>query len=104
MPSSSSRRNLKKGGAGAADYMQYVVGAPNAQVAAPGSNVIAMQNAPSGYRGGARVKKGGSTFVDLAVPAVLLYTSKVFGKRMGKGSKSKKNYSRRNRSTRRRRA
>jgi len=69
-------RRSQRGGAGAADFAQYVYGAAPAQVANPvHGNEILMRN-PAGYVGGGRSRsgagRGGSMVVDLAVPAVLL--------------------------------
>ena len=72
-------RRSQRGGAGAADFAQYVYGAAPAQVANPvqGNEILARN--PVGYVGGRRSRsgalgqvRGGSMVVDLAVPAVLL--------------------------------
>jgi len=101
-------KNMKGGQGGAAGYAEFVYGKADSQHAVSAdSNVIAMNN-PAGYaaKGGKRrQKKGGSTFVDLAVPAVLLYaqqsSSKPSKSRKTQGRKSFRKSRRSTRSIRR---
>ena len=84
------------GGAGAAQYAEYVYGKGDQQhAAAGGTNVIAMNKV-----GGRRRKRGGQgVFTDVAVPALLLYANTVYKptRKVFKGRKSQKSRSRRRR-------
>ena len=80
-----SKRVPMKGGAGAADWAAKVYGPAEAQAANPLMGNQIMVHKPMMTGGRRRRNRGGSMFVDLAVPAVLLGTQQ-----MSKPSRSKK--------------
>jgi hypothetical protein len=80
MPKKSRSMKKMKGGVGAADHAIQVFGDAGAQHAAPGGNVIAMNEVKGGSKmvslmpavvGGGK-NKGGNVLTDIAVPATLL--------------------------------
>ena len=102
------REDMKKGGAGAADYMIAVAGAPGAQQAVPvtagnGSNLLAYNaSAAASLKGGRRKRRGG-TLGEIAVPALLLVANESGKKYVNRGNTYKNRRSRRNRSRKYRR-
>lgn len=94
----NKKRNSQKktkGGTGAADYVLKVIGPVDQQTRGPDGS-IALSNAQaaiSAKTGGAKKsKKGGKgVLTNIAVPAVLLYTSNVANSLTKSNSKSFKN-------------
>lgn len=92
-----SRKSMKKGGMGAAAYMESVAGGPASQVGTNGAGGVLQYHAAPCMSGGSKRKnkRGGTMFADLAVPAVLLYANQTL--RKSSSNKSRFNRSRSNR-------
>lgn len=101
-----SRKSMKKGGMGAAAYMESVAGGPVSQVGTNGAGGVLQYHAAPCMSGGSKRKngnkRGGTMFADLAVPAVLLYANQTLRKSSSNKSRFNRRRSNRRRSNSRR--